>query len=164
MEMYNLATGFITAFVAIWTSHTFVVCLGAWAVAQVIKLVWDLLKTRKWHWHLLAGTGGMPSSHMTLVSCFSILMGLERGWGDPLFQSALVLAIIVASDAWGARRAAGIQAGVINRIVTDYYRKAKNRPKHLRELIGHNPLEVWAGAALGISMAYIFHVHGTPVK
>lgn len=160
MDMYGLVTGFFGAMVAVWTNHTFLVCLFAWFVAQVIKLVWDLLKTRRWHWHLLAGTGGMPSSHMTLVSCFSILMGLERGWGDPLFQSALVLAIIVASDAWGARRAAGRQAGVINRLVSDYYRKARKRPRPLRELIGHTPLEVWAGAALGIVMAYIFHRHG----
>ena len=161
MEMYKIMTGFFGALVAVWTNHTFLVCLLAWGIAQVIKLVYDLIKTRRWHWHLLAGTGGMPSSHMTLVSCFSILMGLERGWGDPLFQSALVLAIIVASDAWGARRAAGKQAAVINRVVTDYYRKARNRPRPLRELIGHNPLEVWAGAALGILVAYIFHVHGS---
>jgi len=162
--MTGLVTGFFKAFVAVWSNHTFLVCLAAWMAAQAIKLVWDLVKTRKWHWHLLAGTGGMPSSHMTLVSCFSILMGLERGWGDPLFQSALVLAIIVASDAWGARRAAGRQAEVINRIVKDYYRKARNRPRPLRELIGHNPLEVWAGAALGILMAYIFHQHGLQAK
>ena len=160
--MFNIASGFFSAFVAVWTNHTFLVCLAAWGIAQAIKVGYDFIKTQKWHWHLLAGTGGMPSSHMTLVSCFSIMQGLERGWGDPLFQSALVLAIIVASDAWGARRAAGQQAGVINRIVSDYYKNARNRPKHLRELIGHNPLEVWAGAALGIAMAYIFHQH--PVR
>jgi len=164
MGMTDLIAGFFNAIVAVASNRNFSVCLAAWAIAQAIKLGWDLIKTRRWHWHLLAGTGGMPSSHMTLVSCFAILMGLERGWDDQVFQVALVLAIIVASDAWGARRAAGRQAGVINRIVTDYYGKARNRPKHLRELIGHSPLEVWAGAALGIAMAFIFHTHSLPVK
>ena len=147
--------GFASAIAVVVTSHNVLVCLMSWVVAQAIKLAWHYQKTRRWYWHMLAGTGGMPSAHMTLVSCFSTLMGIERGWDDPLFQCALVLAVIVASDAWGARRAAGKQAAVLNRIVTDLYRSVHRRPKHLRELIGHTPLEVVAGAALGVGMAVL---------
>jgi hypothetical protein len=146
----------INSLVAIVTGHNFLVCVLAWSIAQAIKLVWHRIRFRRWYFHMLVGTGGMPSSHLTFVSCFVTLMGLQRGWTDPVFQCGLVLALIVMSDAWGARRAAGRQAGVLNRLVTDFYKGARGRPRHLRELIGHTPLEVVAGSLLGITIAAMF--------
>lgn len=147
----------IDSVVKVVTSHNFLVCLAAWGVAQAVKLVWHWMWTGRWYWHMLAGTGGMPSSHMTLVSCFATLVGLQRGWESPVFQCALVLALIVMSDAWGARQASGRQAAVINRLVADFYRKSHGKaPRPLRELIGHTPLEVFAGILLGVTAGALF--------
>jgi hypothetical protein len=147
---------FFSAIVAIVTAKNFLVCLFAWSMAQAIKLVWHYRRTRRWYFHMLVGTGGMPSSHMTLVSCAATLIGVQNGWTSPAFQCLLVLALIVMSDAWGARRSAGRQAATLNRLVGDFYRRAKDRPKPLRELIGHTPLEVLAGACLGVLVAAAF--------
>jgi acid phosphatase family membrane protein YuiD len=35
--------------------------ITAWALAQVIKIPLDYLRTRRWNWALLFTTGGMPS-------------------------------------------------------------------------------------------------------
>jgi len=146
----------IDALVSMVTHRNFLVVLLAWTIAQAIKLTWHWMRTGKWYFHMLVGTGGMPSSHMTLVSSFAALMGLQQGWTSPAFQCALVLALIVMSDAWGARRAAGRQASVLNRVVSDFYRNSRSQPRHLRELIGHTPLEVLAGALLGTTVAALF--------
>lgn len=147
---------FVKTVIAIVTHRNFLVCFTAWSVAQGIKLFWYYRLHRRWNWKLLVGTGGMPSAHMTLVSCFATLVGLKEGWGSPIFQVALVLSLIVMSDAWGLRQAAGRQAVVLNRVVRAVFRKVHVKPKPLKELLGHSPLEVLAGAALGIVFAVIF--------
>ncbi len=149
--------GALRAFAAIVTHHNFLICLAAWTTSQALKLLWYWRRTGRWYWHMLVGTGGMPSAHMTLVSSFATLMGLQHGWGSPVFQCALVLALIVMSDAWGARRAAGRHAGILNRIVADFYSRTRHRPRPLRELLGHTPLEVAAGALLGTVFAVLFN-------
>ena len=67
---------------------------------------------------------------------------------------ATVLSLIVLYDAAGVRRAAGRQARVINRIVEDIYKKRRLPEERLRELLGHTPLEVFAGVALGAIVAF----------
>ena len=147
---------FINAIIEIVTHRNFAVCVLAWSVAQAIKLFWYYREHRKWNWSLLVGTGGMPSGHVTLASCFATLVGLDQGWGSPVFQVALVLALIVMSDAWGMRQAAGRQAVVLNRVVKAIFRNGRGKPKPLKELLGHSPLEVLAGAALGMVFAVLF--------
>ena len=148
--------GVLSALGEIVTARNFLVGLFAWGLAQAIKLVWHYRLTHRWYFHMLVGTGGMPSSHMTLVSCAATMIGLQNGWASPSFQCLLVLALIVMSDAWGSRRSAGQQATVLNRLVLEFFRRKKDRPRPLRELIGHTPLEVVAGAVLGATVAVLF--------
>lgn len=83
----------------------------------------------------------------------SVMIGRIYGWDSPLFAMAAVLSLIVLYDAAGIRRAAGKQAQVINRIVEDIYKKRKVPEQRLKELLGHTPLEVFAGVALGVLVA-----------
>jgi hypothetical protein len=55
-------------------------------------------------------------------------------------------------DAAGVRRAAGKQAAALNRIVDSLGFKIDER---FKELLGHTPVEVAAGAALGVVIAVI---------
>lgn len=128
------------------THRNFLVCAGAWTLAQTSKVLGRLLRHRQLSLKLFVGTGGMPSAHVTLVSCFAALMGRQQGVASPVFQCALVLLLITMNDAWGVRRAAGRHAVVLNRLAG----------ARLPESLGHTPLEVFAGIALGVAMAAAF--------
>ncbi|HOB89016.1 MAG: divergent PAP2 family protein [Bacillota bacterium] len=132
---------------------TLVAPLVAWTIAQVLKFVIDGISKGRADFRRLVNPGGMPSSHSTLVSCMSVMIGRIYSWDSPLFAMAAVLSLIVLYDAAGIRRAAGKQAQVINRIVEDIYKKRKVPEQRLKELLGHTPLEVFAGVALGVLVA-----------
>ena len=53
-------------------------------------------------------------------------------------------------------RSAGQQAAILNKLVADWENgKFANTDKKLKELLGHTPMEVVAGAILGILIAII---------
>ena len=62
-------------------------------------------------------------------------------------------------DASGIRRAAGQQASMINMII-DAWDESDPLEKQIRlkELLGHTPLEVTAGALLGTVWAIVAHL------
>ena len=96
----------------------------------------------------------MPSSHTALVVGMAVSVGLNDGYSSTGFAVAFVLAAVVMYDAAGVRRAAGKQAKVINKLIQDMRIEHKVTEKRLKELVGHTPLEVLAGAMLGIVVAY----------
>jgi len=132
------------------------VALFAWLVAQVAKtfLYWH----KEGHFSLarFVGSGGMPSSHSALVVALFTAVGLREGWGSPITGITLVFALIVMYDAAGVRRAAGKQAAVLNEIVAELQAHRGITEKKLKELLGHTPVEVIAGAALGILVSVLF--------
>ena len=67
--------------------------------------------------------------------------------------------MVVMYDAAGVRRAAGKQAARINEIIETLIASDKGlelKQEQLRELLGHTPMEVLAGALLGIAIAVAF--------
>lgn len=136
--------------------------------AQFIKVPLQYIATRKFDWTLLTSTGGMPSSHSGAVTALSTAIALEHGLDSPLFAISATFGIIVMFDATGVRRHAGEQATVINRLVTDFNRavnemkhwpakKEQEKRKELKELLGHQPIEVFFGGLLGIILAFVLH-------
>lgn len=130
--------------------------LSAWFSAQVLKTLTSYWKHGALNFERLIGAGGMPSSHTALVMSLAWAVGLQDGFTSSLFAVTLVLASIVMYDAAGVRRAAGKQAKVINKLVRQLRAEHTVRDIRLKELLGHTPLEVLAGAILGISIAYGF--------
>jgi len=106
-------------------------------------------------------TGGMPSSHSSTVSALAASVGITYGVDSPLFAISVVFAIIVMHDAAGIRRAAGKQASALNRLGVTLSKIFDERfdEEHLKELLGHNPIEVMTGALLGVAIAFIFKFH-----
>ena len=45
-------------FLALFQNKALIAGLSAWALAQVIKIPLDYLRTRRWNWSLLLTTGG----------------------------------------------------------------------------------------------------------
>ncbi|MDR3085179.1 MAG: divergent PAP2 family protein [Christensenellaceae bacterium] len=126
-----------------------------WFSAQLLKGVLILALHRRIDWARFTGTGGMPSSHTAFVVGAAASLGLHYGWNSPLFALGAVLAIIVMYDAAGVRRAAGRHAARINQIIERMTASGnfELKPEELKELLGHTPLEILAGALLGVLIA-----------
>ena len=90
-------------------------------MAQLLKLVVELTKERKFNFRTLVTTGGMPSAHSALVSSLATGVGQTVGWDSPEFALATIFAIIVMYDAAGVRQAAGKQARILNQIIDEFF-------------------------------------------
>jgi hypothetical protein len=124
-------------------------------LAQIIKLFIYWMKDKELNfWHLFEA-GGMPSSHSSSVTALTLGIGLTEGWSSPLFTISLVFAIIVMYDATGVRRSAGKQALILNKIIDDMYPSEKVEREKLKEILGHDPIEVIAGAVLAVIVTLV---------
>lgn len=121
-------------------------------VAQAFKVFLVLITERRWAPDRLLETGGMPSSHSAAVTALAIGIGLNYGWGSPYFAIAAVFGAIVMYDATGIRRAAGMQAQLINELVEELAHLLDEgfKPQVLKTLLGHTYPQVLVGALLGI--------------
>ena len=95
-------------------------------------------------------TGGMPSSHSSGTAAVATVVGLYSGFDSVTFLFALVFALLTMFDAASVRRSVGRQAILMNRMIDDIYAQGKFSEQHLKEFLGHTPVEVFAGAFLGI--------------
>lgn len=127
-------------------------------IAQVIKFILHLLVKKKVDFKIFATTGGMPSSHSAAVCGLSTAVGLIAGYDSVSFAVSTGFAMIVMYDAAGLRRASGKMAVCLNKIMDDFYKHdVQSVGGKLKELLGHTPIEVFAGATLGILYAYYMH-------
>jgi acid phosphatase family membrane protein YuiD len=129
--------------------------LVAWAIAQVAKVTLRSVRERRLNLRVLAEMGGMPSSHSAIVMGLTAATGKYAGVTSASFAIALIFSFVVMYDAAGLRRAAGRQAEVLNRLVEDLVHMRGVQEARLRELLGHTPMEVLAGAVLGIAVGLI---------
>lgn len=126
-----------------------------WAAAQVLKVFTAYFKVGKVDFSRIVGSGGMPSSHSSFSVALAIKCGYVLGFDSAEFAIALCLALIVMYDAAGVRRAAGNQARILNLIIDDIKNEKGIKEERLKELIGHTPIEVIAGALLGLIIGII---------
>ena len=127
-----------------------------WILGQLIKMPVEYLRHKRWDWTLLLSAGGMPSSHSALMTAVTTSIGLNAGWGSPLFALALAITGVVVYDATGVRRQAGFHAERINQIARELLKLKKleeNDASYLREIIGHTPGEAAAGVLFGALIA-----------
>src|SRR5688500_20384502 len=106
-------------FLALFQNKVLIAGLFAWALAQVIKIPLDYLRTRRWNWSLLLTTGGMPSSHSSLMTATTLAIGLYHGFDSPVFPLGVATTMIVTSDAAGVRHQAGLHAQRINALFAE---------------------------------------------
>jgi uncharacterized protein len=136
--------------------------------AQLIKVPIQFIATKKIDWSLLTSTGGMPSSHSAAVTALATGVAIKEGLDSTEFAISAIFAIIVMFDATGVRRHAGEQATVLNKLVSDFQKfidEAKLWPKkgemekqkELKELLGHQPIEVFFGGLTGILLTLFLH-------
>lgn len=137
-------------------NHVFMASFFSWLVAQVAKLFTNCYRKGRWELKVMFDSGGMPSSHTSLVFSLTTAIALQYGLGSPLFPLSLAFSLIVAYDAAGVRRHAGKQAEVLNRILADVFHGSPISDTKLKEVLGHSPLQVTCGAILGVLVGSIY--------
>jgi acid phosphatase family membrane protein YuiD len=141
------------SFLSLFENRALIAGVSAWAIAQVIKVPLYYLQNRKWNWALLFTTGGMPSSHSSLMTATTLAIGFYYGFDSPIFALGMALTMVVTYDAAGVRQQAGIHAQRINVIFGELLQGHPVSERDLREVLGHTPLEVLGGILLGLAVA-----------
>lgn len=128
-----------------------------WVVAQFLKTLIDFALNKNFNAERLVGSGGMPSSHSATVCGMTTAAMLKYGVGSFEFAVSFVVSMVVMYDAIGVRRETGKQAKLLNSILNENPLKLKLNAEvlqeKLKEYVGHTPLQVLAGAILGIGLA-----------
>ena len=138
------------------TNPCIIACLSAWVVAQTVKTVIHAFTYKKLDFHRLLGDGGMPSGHTATVTALAAMCGLTEGFDSGVFAVAAILTVVVCRDAVGVRRETEKQAKMLNGLLDTLQEESPDRtlPKErLNTFIGHTPLQIAAGALIGIAVA-----------
>lgn len=146
-------------------SYPILTALLGMLIAQFVKIPIHFFTSKELKWKLMFSTGGMPSSHTSTIISLTTAIGLTSGMDSNEFAICVVVSLIVMHDATGVRRHAGYHAEVLNKLLVDFNRlietlKNPNLKKteyrdNLKELLGHQPMEVFFGAITGILIGVI---------
>ena len=131
-----------------------------WVVAQFLKTIIDCMLNKSFSPERLVGSGGMPSSHSSTVCALVVSSGLCFGVSSFECAVSFILAAIVMYDATGVRRETGKQAKLLNMIMEqDIFKlNMEQFQEKLKEFVGHTPLQVFAGAILGVILALLVNL------
>ena len=153
----------MTVLKQLFTNFIVMSAVSGWFTAQVLKIFTGRFRNRKKKFNLLDalfGTGGMPSSHSAAVMAVAVAAAIVYSPASFEFAIAGVLAMIVIKDAMGVRREVSKQAAIINKLVIDVINadNNENREKRHKELVGHTPLQVWAGCLVGVIVPFLLRM------
>lgn len=137
--------------------------LSAIGIAQGLKILTNKKLTGEWHWKHAFTTGGMPSSHSAGVSALATYVAANKGTRHTETALAIVFGTIVMYDAQGIRRHTGEIAQLVNDLEDSLISlkgdfpslELIKREEELKELLGHQPVEVFAGAMFGVVLGLI---------
>ena len=144
----------------IFGNEVLISAVAGWTVAQVLKTLIDFLLNRNFSPERLVGSGGMPSSHSATVGALTAGAAIRYGVESFEFAISFILASVVMYDAIGVRQETGKQAKLLNLIMEQdlFHLDNEQFQKRLKEFVGHTPLQVFAGAVLGILVAFLMHM------
>lgn len=135
--------------------RAFIAVFLSWFVSQAAKVLRECLRHKKFNFRWVFDTGGMPSSHSATVASLAMVTGLYFGFNSVFFLIVLIFTIITMFDAAGVRRNMGRQAVTLNKMLDEFYQKGGFPETRLKELLGHTPVEVFAGALLGAVISLV---------
>ena len=147
-----------------WNEILTVSILG-WLTAQLIKTTISSLLAGKLQLERMVGDGGMPSAHSATVCAMVVATGRIEGGHSTLFAIPLGVAIITRHEAMGVRHETGEQAKVLNNIIEMWLEESESRSPflqnmHLKEMVGHTPLQVYAGLIVGAAVGFLYPLSG----
>lgn len=138
----------------------FFVCLIAWFIAQVIKVIINAVKyyngkrkgvaRGKVTLSTLFKLGGMPSSHTATVIALCGCVGLHSGFDSDVYAACGVFAFIVMFDAVKVRLPISRLTDAFNRMQGKVFGDEVNNVKKVE---GHTIPEIIGGFIVGVSVA-----------
>ncbi|WLR47996.1 divergent PAP2 family protein [Halobacillus litoralis] len=139
-----------------------ITALSAIGIAQALKIFTHKKVTGEWDVTQIATTGGQPSSHSAGVSALATYIAANKGSRHTETALATIFGVIVMYDAQGIRRHTGEIAQLVNDLEDNFAAISVDFPssdfverdKELKELLGHQPIEVLGGAILGVALGY----------
>ena len=157
--MQDIGFNYINSF---FNNPVFLSAVFSWFIAQFIKTIIVVLYPRpkpiKYYLGvLLWKTGGMPSSHSALVTSIAIAAGFQEGFNSSLFVAFSCYGLLVIRDSVGVRRAAGIQAKMLNRLGRELEKKSSIPYRPVKEVNGHTASEALVGSLIGFFIAVAFN-------
>jgi acid phosphatase family membrane protein YuiD len=132
-----------------------VASLASGLFAQLLKVLVGYSKSRQLRLDRFFDTGGMPSSHTSLVTTLTIGVGLDSGISSAIFSITLIMSLYIIFEAAGLRQEVGKQARVINELIDDLLITHQLNRARLKELVGHTWGEVIAGFFVGLAIAFV---------
>lgn len=132
-----------------------IVVIASWIVAQGSK---KILHNMGYNRRVFSGdrsgvllSGGMPSAHSAVVVSLATIIGLGEGWHSSVFALSMLFSVVVMYDATMVRYASGKQGEAINQLISE--KNSKIKPVRIAH--GHTPVEVLAGAIIGLIVAAV---------
>lgn len=130
-------------------NYYFVSFFLAWITSCFLKsLILAIREKRRIRFSEGFSNGGMPSSHSASVSSITIALLIQTGLSD-VFYLALVLSLIVITDAFGVRQYIGKQGDTLNKLL----KSLKKDP--VKVVYGHTFFQVIMGIVWGSFVAII---------
>lgn len=137
------------------------VSLTAMIVTQILKPILYYLINKQWKTQLLFDSGGLPSSHSSMVTSLVLSVGLIEKFSSTIFAVTVVFAFITMYDAANVRYYAGQNIQLTRRLITDLKATDNNNKRlndpiyetRIKEVLGHKWIEVFSGAVLGLLIA-----------
>lgn len=139
----------------------FVICLLAWFIAQIIKVILNLVKYysgkkkgvehKKVTFSTFLKLGGMPSSHTATVISLCVCMALTEGWFSNIFAVSGVFAFIIMFDAVKVRLPVEKLTEAFNQLQDKVCGKDV---QDVKKVEGHTIPEIAGGVLLGAAVAY----------
>jgi len=126
--------------------------LVSWLVAQGLKYFINSHGSGQDRWRYLYRSGSMPSAHTATLVALSTVIGIYNGVGSGLFAVASVFTLVAAYDALMVRRSGGEQGLALRKLLEQSPFSKDPLPHHA---LGHKPLEVVAGAVVGLGVGII---------
>ena len=139
-------------------NYLLISAICGWLVAQMAKMVVGLFTGHRVNpIKMLISNGGMPSSHSATVWALSTACLIAYGVGSVYFAMSAIFAFVVMNDAANVRYQTGEQSKILNRMVKEVFPDTdeENPPPHLKELVGHTPLQIAMGAIVGVLVAVV---------
>ena len=123
--------------------------------AQLLKVVYGLIRTKRLRLERFFDTGGMPSSHTALVTTLTIGVARDSGISSSIFSIVLIFSMYIVFEAAGLRQEVGKQARVLNELIDDLLVTHHLNTSRLKELVGHTWGEVSVGFLIGLLVALV---------
>ncbi|HII72194.1 TPA: divergent PAP2 family protein [Candidatus Woesearchaeota archaeon] len=123
-------------------------------VCQIWKVLHNLCWEKKKDWGVFWATGGMPSSHSTLVVAVTLSAGFAEGWLSTVFLASVGFSALFIRDAIGVRRTVDDLIKNVNEMI----KEKKFKVDMIRKIAGHTPIQVTVGILIGAIVTVGIHL------